>query len=353
MLILAESLRSVLIVFIALLGALLGTLLLLIVVQHLVRDARWRRHAQRRRHCEPYVDAILSAAAGPAQVRSLVERCGGPRRRAAGELLLAPLRSMSGDVADRSREALVHLGLRDDWLQDLADRRWWIRADAAESLGLIAEPAAVAPLLGLLDDESAEVQAAALDALGRLRDVSTLPHLVSLLGRSDHPRARVVGALRPFGPLAAEVVGEWTRSHGGDRLVAAAVLGQIGSATGLELLVGWCGDRDDALREACYRAMAEIGVDDRAYYFALRALDDAHPGVRAMAARILGRSGRPDAARYLAPRLRDEWTVAAHAAVALRSLGESGLAPLVDAAKTGGPGADLAQQMLWEMQQQG
>ncbi|HXG56244.1 MAG TPA: hypothetical protein VNJ03_12765 [Vicinamibacterales bacterium] len=67
-----------------------------------------------------------------------------------------------------------------------------------------------------------------------------------------------------------------------------------------------------------------------------------------MAARGLGRSGREDAAGYLAAGLDDEWQVAAHCATALHKLGMAGLDALKARERDEGLAGDLARQMLWE-----
>jgi HEAT repeat protein len=82
----------------------------------------------------------------------------------------------------------------------------------------------------------------------------------------------------------------------------------------------------------------------------LRALSDTDDEVRAMAARALGRSGRPDAAPYLAPLLDDSWIVAAHTVRALSALGAPGTAVLESRSIEDGRGGELARQMLWERQ---
>ncbi len=347
---LADALRALLVPFIAALGALLVTLLIVLVVQRVIREMAWQLHVRRRRYCEPFVNAWVSAPADGAALDRLVRQCGGARRHAAAELLLAPLRAIAGDVIERSRDALTRLGLRDRWLERLSDRRWWVRSEAAQALGLIAAPEAVSLLAARLDDDHEEVRAAAIEALGRIGDDSVLAVLVAQLQNPRHQRARVVSALRSFGPAASAELVRWSHEASSNRQVVAEVLGQIGSSAGLDTLTGWSGDPDPALRETCFRAIGDIGLDERAYYFALRALGDPHPAVRAMAARALGRSGRVDCGRYLAARLADEWTVAAHSAAALKQLGEAGLTYLTDAVRANGPGADLARQMLWEIE---
>ena len=96
------------------------------------------------------------------------------------------------------------------------------------------------------------------------------------------------------------------------------------------------------------QALGSLGLDDRAYYYVLRALGDTSDAVRAMAARALGRSRRLGAAPYLAQHLGDEWLVAAHAATSLRMLGPAGERELAARQERARPHRVLARQMLWE-----
>ena len=347
MLWLADTLHAYLRPFIMIIGALLLALLGTLMIERLLRGVRRRLHDRSRRLCRPYVDAWLGQPDAEGTLANLVQACR-HRRTAAAELLLAPLRSVRGDLVERSRAALDALGMKAIWQRRLRDRRWWVRADAAQAFGLVAEPEATHALVDLLDDDRDEVRAAAVEALGHIADPATLPAIVGQLTSPRHQRVRVVSALNGFGAAAAEPLVQWGRAHPDDRAVIAETLGQIGSASGLPALIDWIGDDDPAVRAACLRAVSDIGLDDRLYYYALRALADAHPDVRAMAARALGRSGRADASTYLAARLDDEWTVAAHSAAALRRLGDAGRRQLEAAAGAGGPGADLARRMLWE-----
>lgn len=347
MLWLADALRAALVPFITIVGLLLLGLLGALVVERMIRGVRRRLRDRSRRLCRPYVDAWLAQPDAEGALANLV-REGRRRRTAAVDLLLAPLRSVRGDLVERSRAAVQALGMPPIWLRRLRDRRWWVRAEAAQALGLVAEPAAASALVELLDDEGAEVRAAALEALGRIADPATLPAIVEQLTSPRHQRVRIVAALHHFGRAAAEPLVQWGRDNPAHRAVVAETLGQMGSTTGLPALLDWIGDDDAAVRAACLHAAGDIGVDDRLYYYALRALSDPHPDVRAMAARALGRSGRPDSSTYLAARLGDEWTVAAHSATALRKLGDAGRRELAAAADRGGPGADLARRTLWE-----
>jgi HEAT repeat protein len=214
---------------------------------------------------------------------------------------------------------------------------------------MVREPQATTPLLFLLDDRHEEVRAAAVEALGRIADPAALPRLVSLLRPdSHHQTARIVSAIRGYGPPAAVELSRQALEGGLEKQPVADVLGQIGSSVGLDLLAAWTDDPDPTVRAACWKAIGSIGLDDRGYYFALRALGDDDAEVRAMAARALGRGGRAEAAGYLAPRLSDEWRVAAQTAAALKQLGASGRAVLEVESRGSGMSGALARQMLWE-----
>ena len=218
------------------------------------------------------------------------------------------------------------------------------RADACAS--------ALSAILRGLDDTHREVRAAAVEASGRLGDARAIPALLMRLADGSHyHRARVVDALRNLGPTVTPALVELGRSHPERARLAAEILGLIGTAGAIEPLLEWCNDSRGEVRAAALGALGTIGLDDRSHYFALKALGDADPQARAMAARALGRGRREDAVGYLAGRLDDEWLPAAHAAGALRQLGAPGLAALHARAADEGQAGDLARQMLWSRQQ--
>ena len=260
------------------------------------------------------------------------------------------LRLTTGEIVLRLRDAAAALGLLEQWTASLRDRRWWIRAEAVRALGLVREASCVDRLFGALDDAHEEVRAAAVDALGRIGDPRCGPALLARLGdQSRHQRARVVEAIRALGPSTTPVLLGHAREHPVDLATTADILGIVGATSAIESLLEWSTHDDVAVRAAALRAIGNIGVDDRSYFYALRGLDDLDPDVRGMAARALGRSGRQAAVPYLSAHLEDEWLVAAHCATGLRRIGGAGATALEARAGTTGRGADLARQMLWEL----
>lgn len=349
MLAIATAFRDLLIPLLGAGTALLLTLLALLVVQRLVRMSveRWRA-----RVADQYLDLLDDATLDADDERALARLVAAPRRhrRVIGARLLSPLRVLKGDASARARRVAQRMGLSEEWRRDLQHRHWWVRAEAALALGLTRDPEAVVLLLPALDDTHQQVRAAAIDALGRIGDPRVIPELLRRLpDRSRQDHVRLVEAMRSFGNRAAESLLQHAAAHPHDRGLAAEMLTYIGGSEARTPLLEWSMTGDPATRAAAWRALATIGLDDRAFYHALRALSSEDVAERAAAARAVGRSGRADAASHLAARLDDEWSVAAEAARSLARLGAEGLRRLQERADgPEGIGRELARQLAWE-----
>ena len=295
----------------------------------------------------PLVDAITQSGLTP-QTFERLRRMPARHRGIVASLLLAPLHATRGDVVSHVRDAAAAIGLVGGWVADLEHRHWWVRADAVRALGLIEEPSALHRVMRALDDVHDEVRAAAVEAVGTFGNPYSIPALLEhLADGSRYQRARVVDALRRLGPAVTPALVECARAQPEQAPLVLELLGLVGTSAAIEPLLQWCGDERGAVRSAALAALGSIGLDDRSYYYALRALGDADPQARAMAARALGRGRREEAVAYLAERLDDEWLPAAQAAGALRSLGGAGVAALEARSHDEGQAGDLARQMLW------
>lgn len=343
----AEQFRDALVPFLIGGAALLLAMLVVLVAQRLIRAAAEVRH---RSLTERYRGIVQSALAEESLALDALTGIPVRHRGIAAELVLATLRVVRGAQTERARAIAERLQLTAGWREDLRSRFWWHRSEAALALGLLRDREAVALLTPLLDDDHEQVRAAAIDALGQIGDPAAIePLLQSMSEPTRHERARVVQALRGFGEDATRALVQHGKRHEDDRAVVAMVLSFVGGTAASETLLEWSASPDAETRAAAWMAIGTIGMDDRAYYHAIKALNADAPAVRAAAARALARSGRADAAPQLAGRLDDEWEVAAQSARALARLGAPGL----DALKTrvahgGGLGHDLARQVLWE-----
>jgi HEAT repeat protein len=343
----ADLLHRLLVPFLLAGGSLLGLLLAYLLLQRAIRNIAWRRRQALVARYRPLVDAITQSGLTPETLEHL-RQAPAYHRPIVSAMLLAPLRAARGAVVGHVRDAALVMGLVEDWIANMQDGRWWVRADAVRALGFVEEPSAQPAIMRALGDGHEEVRAAAVEALGRLGDARAIPALLHhLADASRYQRARVVDALRNLGAPVTPALVELARVDPEQTCLAAEVLGLIGTSAAIDPLLQWCDDPRGEVRTAVLHALGSIGLDDRGYYFALRALGDADPHARAMAARALGRGRRDHAVTYLAARLDDEWLPAAEAAGALRRLGAPGLAALQARAAHEGQAGDLARQMLW------
>ncbi len=179
---------------------------------------------------------------------------------------------------------------------------------AARALGGIANPAAVAALVGALrappvpDEIGRALVDAGAAAVGPLlreldgQDVATAARAIVVLGEIGDPRA--------VAPLARAV-----RHHGGTGplvLVAAAALGHLHNPESLAALAQATGAAEPEVRRVALAALVTLG-DSGAAGLAEQGLADADPAVRAAAARLASRlGGESHAAAALADWLGDE-----------------------------------------------
>lgn len=344
----AEQFRDALVPFLIGGSAILLTMLAVLIGQRLIRAAMEARHRAVTARHRPAIERALDEASPltldavgviPARHRGIV-----------AEVVLASLRVVRGAQVDRARAIAGRLRLIDGWREDLGSRFWWHKSEAALALGLLRDREAVPQLTRLLDDDHEQVRAAAIDALGQIGDPVAIAPLLSRMGEpTRHERARVVQALRGFGEQATRALVQHGQQHEDDRAVVSTVLSFVGGAAASDALLQWTASPDAETRAATWSAIATIGLDERAFYHAVKALTADEPMVRAAAARALARSGRADAAPQLASRLDDEWEVASQSARALARLGEPGFAALRSRVELGdGLGRDLARQVLWE-----
>ena len=330
--------------------AVVGLVLLFLILHRSAVELALRRRRRLTDRYRPLVDAARLGSGAIVPVGDELLAAGRRHPDVIADLLLAPLRTARGGLVDRSRQIARALGLVARWMGDLDSAQFARRATAAHALGLVADPDAVVALVGALDDEDEEVRSATIEALGLIGDPATLSELVRRLpDASRYQRVRLVEALRQFGPAVTPTLVDHALRHVNDKATVAELIGLIGGTGGIEALVPWLSDAQPPVRAAALGAIGTLGLDDRTFYHALRALDDPDPSARAAAARAVGRSRRPQAALYIARRLDDEWAVAASAARALRLLGPAGRAALEQRRDDGGQAGTLARQMLWEM----
>ncbi len=249
----AELLRRVLVPFLFVGGSLLSLLLGYLVLQRAIRDLALRRRRTLATRYRPVIDAIMQFGLTP-QALERLRRAPAFHRRIVAGLLLAPLHAARGELVSHVRDAAVAIGLVEQWLADLQNRHWWLRADGVRALGFVEERSALPAIMRALDDEHEEVRAAAVEAAGRLGDPRAIPALLRhLADGSRYQRARVVDALRSLGPPVTPALVELARARPDHARLAADVLGLIGTVAAIDPLLQWCGDSRSDLRAGLRR----------------------------------------------------------------------------------------------------
>jgi HEAT repeat protein len=206
-----------------------------------------------------------------------------------------------------------------------------------------------AEIVAALDDPESEVRAAALDAIGDLRDPASLQGLVVRLHDQTLPRGRRTAAMSAFGPSCEPFLLEMAEIDATNRANYARALVVCGTRRARPALCRWTHDPRLEVRVAALTALGHVGLDKRAALLAIEALGSGHVMVRAKAAFALREWRGPENAARLAQHLDDAWPVAALAAQSLQTLGDAGIVALQATASRSGVAAVLARQALWEL----
>lgn len=206
--------------------------------------------------------------------------------------LLERVRALDDDLVDELERSP---GTVEELLTDLAAVEPGVRARAAAALGRLADPGVTRALRVAAGDPSPAVRAAALAALVRLSPDALLPEIVKSLRGDD---ARVVAGAAVVLGRAAQLGARGARAAV-PNLVEAFKTDDVHVGAAVAWALGCMADRAvvpwlvAALEQGFVPAAAAAALgrlaDPRAQPALLAALGDADEGVRAAAARALGR----------------------------------------------------------------
>ena len=201
------------------------------------------------------------------------------------------------DSPPSSRERTVSL-----LLELLRDEVPEMRQMAAESLGKIGDPRLADSILPLIHDRAAQVRAASLLAMGRMKPTPT-DGVIALVTRaledSDESvrQAAVVaiGEIEPGARLLEPVVGLLRSSDATIRRAAVRALLQVDSSQWIPVLIRAGRDSDAEVRQGIVAVVGEWGGSAVSPWLRERLVEDPSPGVRAEAAYRLGMLSDPEA----------------------------------------------------------
>ncbi len=326
-----QSMSEILIQVLWILGGVLLFLSLYIVVNKAMRETRERRASRIRKELEPRILEYVNGKGD--RLAPLLPSLSGMEGAVVEEVLLDHARFLKGNARERITAACEEFDFVGKRIRQLKNPRWWKRAEAAEKLGTMMSPRSAQDLIPLMRDEVTEVRMRAARALGQLQTRTSIRPLIEAFQDPNRWSAlRIADILAGMGPEAAdELVENFSTLPIRARVVAVDCLGRAKSHRATSLLISLLVDPERDIRARAAHALGLIG-DPNFSPELQKALHDSAWPVRAMAAKALGRRGRPEAVIHLKEALKDrEWWVRINAAEGLRSMGDRGMAALMEA----------------------
>jgi HEAT repeat protein len=302
---------------------------LIIIGNKIWRAVSGRFRAARRRELEPILlnflhgneRSILPALDGSLQRRDRVTF---------EEILLDHADRVRGIERERICRIAEELGFVDEYLEQLKSHRWWIRARAAERLGLSGAARSTKELAQHLEDDSPEVRMRAAAALGRLGGVTSIRSLIGILDqRNRWSSIRIGDILAQMGQtVQKELVDRFPTLSPSGKVAALDIIARLRPLDQEEWLIDRLRDEHADIRARACHALGMLG-DRHAAPALEKALQDEKWPVRAMAAKALGRMHAESSIPPLRLTMRDrEWWPRSNAAEALREMGQIGTSAL-------------------------
>jgi len=287
---------------------------------------RYRIRDQLRARYEPIVSSLRP---GTELSPELNQPKGSPAWEVIEVALLDALKRADG-VVERGFLSGVcwHLGYVEWHIHRLSTGRPRRRALAADHLGAMRHPAAVAALAGALYDADLDVRTVAARALGMIGGDDAWDHLVQRLlsGSGDEPdiSLRVLKSILVSGgpAVVARLVDSLGHPRWRIRSAVVDVLGNIGANAAGPQLAEMLSDPEPDVRAKVARVLGQLGYGP-AVPALHNVLDDTAWVVRMHATRSLGVLGGASTSALLDRLVDTKWHVRAAAAEALRRGGSN------------------------------
>ncbi len=158
-----------------------------------------------------------------------------------------------------------------------------IRAASCKAMGLIADPQALDPLLGMLSDEDGDVREAAVYALASFNGTVAMKVVKLIKDKEDFVRVAVLRVLNEkVDPATAGDIREALQKDksGNVRALAARALGGLKDKGAVDAVIfAVIEDADNFVREECAGALGKIG-DAKAVPALIAALKDEYKDVQ-------------------------------------------------------------------------
>jgi len=181
----------------------------------------------------------------------------------------------------------------DDSIKALHDKNWYVRMEAARSLGAAGDHRAVDPLIQTLQDSDKTVRVEAARSLGLIGNANAIEYLIRELQDSDsYNRWIIIQALEDIchENLMLILIGELENKDSSIRLAAAWFLGYKGDTIAIDSLVQALNDSNSSVRAEAAWALGAIN-DSRAIGPLAQATKDNNKDVRVAAEETLKKFG--------------------------------------------------------------
>ena len=288
-----------------------------------LRAFRKRRIESRTRRLEAFLDESLVKM----KVHPNLRRLGGRDLDLLANLMIEYLYVLSGAQRAWLVQLAEEAGLTRRYLGRLHSRSWWRKAWAAQNLGHLGGPEAVAPLAELLTHPQETLRAVVARALARLGTPEAAKALaVTLNDPSELTRLRMAENLERIGTLAVVPLVETLRSGNSQaQTLAARILGNLRAAEARPILCEAMLQGSTAdLRAQAALALGKTGNPENVPAFLKASEDEAWP-VRAQVANALEMIGAVSTIPVLKRLTVDqEWWVRLNASRALGNMGPAG-----------------------------
>lgn len=215
---------------------------------------------------------------------------------------------MVGTLKQLDSKAVLRKAVFLETLKSLQSCKVTTRANAAEALGILAEPEGASGLLEALHDVEAAVRRNAVKALSELGDEQVLPELLRALNDEDCSvrvwTARILGELgsKEAVPQLLEALHDVESDV---HEVAVQALGKLRGEAAISELLEIMQDDNTDVRARAVEALGELGGHE-AIPQLLEALRDVEPDVREAAAEALGKVKSDSTVMELIRLLEDE-----------------------------------------------
>ncbi len=321
-------------VLIIIVGSILGIFLALalwIIINKMIRDI-WAHYCKKRRETlEPIILKYINWEEG--NLKDYLSGVLRPfDNKVVEEILVTNALIVRGGAKEKLTKAFEDLSFIDRYLKGLNASRWWKRAESAENIGIAGSKRAILPLSEKIKDPVLEVRVRAAKALGQMKGSSAIKPLIEALSEpSRWSTIRIADILSNMGKQVVDELMECFEEcpvHA--KIAAVDILGRIKSLDTVPFLIKRLSDEHKDIRARAAHALGMIG-DPSSCQNLIGALKDKEWPVRAMAAKALGRIKASEGIEPLCQVLGDpEWWVRANVAEALKNMGEKGIQKLFE-----------------------